>query len=60
MKLTWIAYCPECGKELDETANGTWVEAEALLHAKITGHEPIVGFKVKAEKEVRASNEAIS
>ncbi|MBM7616042.1 hypothetical protein [Alkaliphilus hydrothermalis] len=43
-KITYMAYCPNCNKILDEDANRHWLEEYALLHYENTGHRVIIGY----------------
>jgi len=42
--MDWIAYCTVCG-EISRGPNGSWMEAEARVHRRDTGHMTIVGYE---------------
>ncbi|MGO9014659.1 MAG: hypothetical protein ACLQF0_06730 [Dissulfurispiraceae bacterium] len=61
--MNWVAYCIDCGKEIDSAPNGSMVEASGRLHTKgeypyrpeaehedghySLGHRVLVGYYIK-------------
>jgi hypothetical protein len=48
MSVIWIAYCPECKKQIEACPNGVFAEACARMHSKDTGHKVLLGLEVSA------------